>query len=52
MELSATQGKSAMPSPLNVGAKLWEEVRNLFYDDGPNDRGLGIHLAYSIVTVG
>jgi nitrate/nitrite transport system permease protein len=52
MGLSAVQGKSAMPSPLDVGIKLLEEIRNPFYDDGPNDRGLGIHLAYSIARVG
>jgi nitrate/nitrite transport system permease protein len=51
MGLTATQGKSAMPGPLDVGAKLWEHVRNPFYDNGPNDKGLGIQLAYSIGRV-
>ena len=27
MGLTATQGKSAMPGPLDVGAKLWEHLR-------------------------
>ena len=52
MGLTATQGKSAMPGPLEVGAKLWEHVRRPFYDNGPNDKGVGIQLAYSIARVG
>ncbi len=51
MGLSATQGKSAIPGPLDVGAKLIEDLRNPFYDNGPNDKGLGIQIAYSIVRV-
>src|SRR5438477_11251740 len=52
MGLTATQGKSAMPGPLDVGAKLWENVRPPFYDNGTNDKGLGIQLGYSIARVG
>jgi nitrate/nitrite transport system permease protein len=52
MGLTATQGKSAMPGPLDVGAKLWEHLKRPFYDNGPNDKGLGIQLAYSIARVG
>src|SRR6476620_5807435 len=51
MGATATQGKSAMPGPLDVGAKLWEHVRRPFYDNGPNDKGVGIQLAYSIARV-
>ena len=51
MGLNATQGKSAMPGPLDVGAKLWEHIRRPFYDNGPNDKGLGIQLGYSIARV-
>src|SRR5882672_6284343 len=51
MGLTATQGKSAMPGPLDVGQKLWEHLRRPFYDNGPNDKGLGIQLAYSIARV-
>src|SRR5450432_1578709 len=51
MGLTATQGKSAMPGPLDVGAKLWEHARRPFYDNGPNDKGVGIQLAYSIARV-
>src|ERR1700761_1099111 len=52
MGLSATQGKSVMPGPLDVGAKLWEHLKRPFYDNGPNDKGLGIQLGYSIARVG
>ena len=49
---TASQGKSAMPGPLDVGAKLWEHLKRPFYDNGPNDKGLGIQLGYSIMRVG
>jgi nitrate/nitrite transport system permease protein len=52
MGATATQGKSAMPDPAEVGAKLWEHLEHPFYDNGPNDKGLGIQLFYSIARVG
>src|SRR5215212_6129588 len=51
MGITATQGKSAMPGPLDVGAALWNHVKRPFYDNGPNDKGLGIQLGYSIARV-
>src|SRR4051794_12777897 len=48
---TASQGKSAMPGPLDVAAKLWEHLKNPFYDRGSNDKGLGIQLAFSIARV-
>jgi nitrate/nitrite transport system permease protein len=48
---SATTGKSAVPGPLDVGAKLWEHLRDPFYDRGTNDKGVGIQLGYSIARV-
>jgi nitrate/nitrite transport system permease protein len=51
MGATATQGKSPMPGPLEVGAKLWEQLRRPFYDNGPNDKGVGIQLAYSLGRV-
>ena len=47
----ATQGKSAMPGPIDVGSILWEHLRQPFYDRGPNDKGVGIQLAYSVARV-
>jgi len=51
MGATATQGKSAMPGPLDVGRKLWEHLNQPFYDKGPNDKGVGIQLAYSLARV-
>jgi len=48
---TASQGKSAMPGPLEVGAKIFEHLKNPFYDRGSNDKGLGIQLGYSIARV-
>jgi nitrate/nitrite transport system permease protein len=51
MGATATAGTSAMPGPLEVGTKIWQHLRSPFYDNGPNDKGLGIQLAYSIGRV-
>jgi len=48
---AATGQKSAFPTPGDVGRKLWEHVTDPFYDRGPNDKGIGIQLAYSIARV-
>jgi nitrate/nitrite transport system permease protein len=51
MGMTATTGKSAMPGPIEVGAKLLEHLRRPFYDNGPNDKGVGIQLGWSIARV-
>ena len=48
----ASQGKSAMPGPLDVAARIAEHLRQPFYDNGPNDKGIGIQLGYSMARVG
>jgi len=48
---AATGRKSAFPTPAEVGRKLWGHLTDPFYDKGPNDKGIGIHLAYSIARV-
>jgi nitrate/nitrite transport system permease protein len=48
---TASQGKSAMPGPLDVWWKIWEHLKHPFYDRGANDKGIGIQLAYSIARV-
>lgn len=45
------QQRSAIPPPSDVMIKAWEQLRNPFYDAGPNDKGIGIQLAYSISRV-
>jgi nitrate/nitrite transport system permease protein len=52
MGSTATQGKSAMPGPAEVAAKIWQHLKDPFYDKGTNDKGIGIQLAYSIARVG
>ena len=48
---AATGGKSAFPTPADFGRKLADHVREPFYDRGPNDKGIGVQLAYSIGRV-
>jgi nitrate/nitrite transport system permease protein len=48
---AATGRKSAFPSPAEVGRKIWGHLKDPFYDKGPNDKGIGIQLAFSVVRV-
>jgi len=48
---AATGQKSAFPSPAEVGARIWQHLKEPFYDKGPNDKGIGIQLGYSIARV-
>ncbi len=48
---ASTGQKSAFPSPGDVGVKILEHLRDPFYDRGPNDKGIGIQLAYSLARV-
>jgi nitrate/nitrite transport system permease protein len=43
--------KAGVPPPSQVMAKAWEELSNPFYDAGPNDKGIGIQIGYSIYRV-
>jgi nitrate/nitrite transport system permease protein len=45
------QQQSGMPTPLQVGKTFWEQMADPFYDKGPNDKGIGIQLAYSLARV-
>lgn len=48
---ASTGQKSAFPAPADVGRKILEHLRDPFYDRGPNDKGIGIQLGYSIARV-
>ena len=48
---ATAKGASAIPSPFDVGAEIWSHITDPFYDAGPNDKGVGIQLAYSIGRV-
>jgi nitrate/nitrite transport system permease protein len=49
---ASTGQKSAFPTPTDVGRKLVEQLSDPFYDKGPNDKGIGIQLAWSVGRVG
>jgi nitrate/nitrite transport system permease protein len=51
MGATATQGKSAMPTPLDVGTAIVSHLADPFFDRGPNTKGIGIQLGYSIGRV-
>lgn len=51
MGITTAGSQSAMPGPLEVVQKLWVALSNPFYDNGPNDKGLGLQLLYSIGRV-
>jgi len=48
---ASTGQKSAFPRPADFGAKLLEHLRDPFYDKGPNDKGIGLQLIYSVGRV-
>lgn len=43
--------RAGVPPPSDVLAKAWEQLSNPFYDAGPNDKGIGIQVGYSIYRV-
>ena len=43
--------QSSVPGPLDVGQTFWDKLSDPFYDNGPNDKGIGIQLAYSLGRV-
>ena len=45
------QERAGVPPPSQVLAKAWEQLSNPFYDAGPNDKGIGIQMGYSIYRV-
>ena len=44
--------KSGFPTPAQVGATIVQQLSSPFYDNGPNDKGIGLQLAYSLGRVG
>jgi nitrate/nitrite transport system permease protein len=51
-QAAAQGGQTPFPMPSQIGARLWELLRDPFYIRGPNDQGIGIQLAYSLLRVG
>jgi nitrate/nitrite transport system permease protein len=48
---AAAGAKSAFPTPADLGRQLLQHARDPFYDRGPNDKGIGVQLGYSILRV-
>jgi len=48
---AATGQKSTFPTPVDFARTVGGHIANPFYDNGPNDKGLGIQLAYSVARV-
>jgi len=52
MGASAQAGHaSTMPRPSDIGVRIWQDIKDPFYDHGTNDKGIGIQLAYSLGRV-
>jgi len=47
----SAKGESALPTPGDVGKEIWSHIADPFYDNGPNDKGIGIQLAWSVFRV-
>ena len=43
--------RAGIPAPSQVAVKVWEQLSDAFYDAGPNDKGIGIQIAYSLGRV-
>jgi nitrate/nitrite transport system permease protein len=43
---------TGFPTPLQMGVAAWNNLSDPFYDRGPNDKGIGIQLGYSLLRVG
>ena len=51
MLMGGADQEARVPPPSAVIALAYEELSNPFYDAGPNDKGIGIQLAYSVYRV-
>jgi nitrate/nitrite transport system permease protein len=47
----ASQKTSGLPTLAQMGEVTWQHLTHPFYDNGPNDKGIGIQLAYSLARV-
>ena len=51
MLMGGADDEARVPPPSQVLGHAWDELSNPFYDAGPNDKGIGIQLGYSIYRV-
>ena len=50
-QAAATGERTPLPAPSEIAVRLWELVKDPFYVRGPNDQGIGIQLAWSLMRV-
>ncbi len=43
--------KTGFPTLTQMGETIYKQLSHPFYDNGPNDKGIGIQLAYSLARV-
>ncbi|MGL6113211.1 MAG: nitrate ABC transporter permease [Rubrivivax sp.] len=48
----ADAAKSGFPTLAQMGQAIATQLASPFYDNGPNDKGVGLQLAYSLARVG
>jgi len=48
----STKKNDGLPTPAQMGETVKKHLSDPFYDKGPNDKGIGIQLAYSLARVG
>jgi len=51
-QAAAQGGTTPMPGPSAIFARLLELLADPFYMRGPNDQGIGVQIAYSLLRVG
>ncbi len=42
---------TGVPTPAQIGQAIWKNLADPFYDNGPNDKGIGIQVAFSLARV-
>jgi len=51
-EAATASQKSGFPTLAQMGSTIAHHLSSPFYDNGPNDKGIGLQLAYSLGRVG
>jgi nitrate/nitrite transport system permease protein len=49
--MGGSEPQARVPNPSEIGALAVDELSHPFYDNGPNDKGIGLQLLYSIKRV-
>jgi nitrate/nitrite transport system permease protein len=52
VDATPVTAKSGFPTPAQMASTIVRQLADPFYDRGPNDKGLGLQLAYSLGRVG